>query len=215
MSIVKKLLIATAGAAFIALGVGTTAPATAASLDFSFTTQSGGTGSFTLDTDTAPATEPGLFSFGFTGISYPNAVSDFSFSAPYINLSSVTTDWNVVPSLTSDFIGEPSNPGVISGVTYPPGCITAPGFSCSFNVTGFYSGNLSERTVLSDDPNSYFRGLVVEQFNPTTREQLISDDITNFQFVPEPDSALGILAFGIGGAVLLLKRKMNRKGAAN
>ena len=35
---------------------------------------------------------------------------------------------------------------------------------------------------------------------------LVSEDpITNIQVVPEPDSALGILAFGIGGAGLLLK----------
>ena len=214
MSIVKKLSMATAGAAFIALGTFGTTPATAASLDFSFTTESGGTGSFTLDTDTAPVTEPGLFSFGFTGILYPNAVSDFSFSSPYINLSGVTTDWSVVPSITSDLIGFPSNLGVLSGVTYPPGCITAPGFSCLLDVSGFYSGNLSDLPVLSDDPNSYSKGLIVEQFNPTTREQIISDDIINFQVVPEPDSALGILAFGIGGALLLLKRKMNRKKAA-
>ena len=60
MSIAKKLSIATAGAAFIALGTFGTAPATAASLDFSFTTQSGGKGTFTLDTDTAPAPEPTL-----------------------------------------------------------------------------------------------------------------------------------------------------------
>ena len=174
---IVKLSMATAGAAFIALGVSTTVPATAASLDFSFTTESGGTGSFTLDTDTAPATEPGLFDPEATvlGISYPNAVSDFSFSAPYINLSSVTTDWNIVPSITSDFIGFPSNLGVLSGVSYPSGCITAPGFSCLFNVAVFYSGNRTNLTVLSDEPNSYSRAVGVDFFDPTTQELLIRD----------------------------------------
>ena len=209
MKIVKKLSMTTVVAAFIALGISTTVPATAASLDFSFTTESGGTGTFTLDTDTAPATEPGLFRPEVTGISYPNAVSDFSFSAPYINVSSVTTDWNVVPSITSDFIGFPSNLGVLSGVSYPPGCITAPGLSCLFNFAGFYSGNLSDLTVLSDDLNSYSRGVGIDFFDPTTKELLIRDNITNFQVVPEPDSALGILAFGMGIVCLLLKRKMN------
>lgn len=214
MKNVKKLSMTTVGAAFIALGISTTVPATAASLNFSFSTESGGTGSFTLDTDTAPATAPGLFRPEVTGVSYPNAISDFSFSAPYINVSSVTTDWNIVPSITSDFIGFPSNLGVISGVSYPPGCITAPGFSCLFNVAVFYSGNRTNLTVLSDEPNSYSRAVGVDFFDPTTQELLIRDEITNLQVVPEPNSALGILAFGIGGVLLLLKRKMSRKGAA-
>ena len=32
-----------------------------------------------------------------------------------------------------------------------------------------------------------------------------------FKIVPEPDSALGTLAFGIGGTLLLLKSQMNKK----
>lgn len=89
--------------------------------------------------------------------------------------------------------------------------ITAPGFDCLFNVAVFYSGNLSERTVLSDDPNSYSTGVGVDFFDPTTRELLIRDNITNIQVVPEPDFALGILAFGIGSAGLLLKRNVQQR----
>ena len=38
------------------------------------------------------------------------------------------------------------------------------------------------------------------------------DNITNLEAVPEPDSVLGLLAFGIGGALLQLLR-MNRNKA--
>ena len=111
----KRLSMTVAGAAFTALLTVAVAPVQAAPLDFNFTTERGATGSFTLETDTPPSGDPALLRMGFTGISYPNAVSNFSFSAPYINLSSVTTDFNVVPSFTSDFIGLPANLGVVSG----------------------------------------------------------------------------------------------------
>ena len=211
---IKKLSMAVAGAAFIALLTGATAPVQAALLDFSFTTESGATGSFTLDTDTPSSSEPGIFGPGVTGISYPNAVSNFSVSAPYINLSDVTTDFNVVPSITSDFIGFPPNLGVLSGVSYPRGCITAPGFTCLFDVAVFYSGNLSELPVLSDNPLSYSRGAGIRLYNSTTQERLLTDNITNFQVVrkqpvPESGSSLSLLAVGIGSVGLLLKRKKN------
>jgi hypothetical protein len=211
---IKKLSMAVAGAAFIALLTGATAPVQAALLDFSFTAESGATGSFTLDTDTRPSPQPGIFGPGVTGISYPNGVSNFSVSAPYINLSNVTTDFNVVPSITSDFIGFPANLGVLSGVSYPPGCITAPGFTCLFDVAVFYSGNLSELPVLSDNPLSYSRGAAIRFYNPTTQERLLTDNITNLQVVrkqavPESDSSLSVLAFAIAGVGLLLKRKNN------
>ena len=82
MSIVK-LSMATTGAVFIAL-VGTV-PATAASLDFSFTTSSGGTGFFTLDTDTPPVSEPAILEPNIPdafGILYPKAASNYSFYRP-------------------------------------------------------------------------------------------------------------------------------------
>ena len=102
---IAKLSTATAGAVFIALGTCSTAPATAALVEFNFTTENGGTGTFTLNTDTAPNPETVIFRPGLTGITFPNAVSDFSFSAPYITLSSDTTGresmlakaWGLVP----------------------------------------------------------------------------------------------------------------------
>lgn len=203
----KKLSMAALGATFIALGTFGTTPASATLLEFDFTTSNGGTGSFTLDTDTVPNPEPVSSGSEPTGITFPNAVSDFSFSAPYINLSSDTVDWSITPSISSDVIGLPANTGVLSGVNYPSGCATPSGISCTSNVAVLYSGNLSE---LSDDPLSY-RGLGFEVIEP-----LIRDNITNFQVqaVPEPDSILGTLAFGIGGVLVLLKYKMNRKKAA-
>ena len=214
----KRLFIAVAGMAFIAVET-VAIPAKAALLDFSFTTETGATGTFTLNTDSTPTSEPALLAPDIpqaTGISYPNAVSNFSITASYVNLSNVTTDFNVAPSLTSDFIGLPANLGVLSGVSYPPGCITAPGFTCLFDLAVFYSGNLWELPVLSDNPLSYSRGAGIRFYNPATRERLLTDNITNFQVVqrqpiPEPNSSLSLLAFGIGGVGLVLKRKKNIK----
>jgi hypothetical protein len=191
--------------AFVVLGIFTN-PATAALLNFNFTTSSDATGSFTLDTDTLPAFEPALFAPTATGISFPNAVSDFSLSAQYINLSSVTTDFNVAPYITSDLIDFPANLGVLSGVSYPPGCITEPGFTCLFDIAFFYSDDLSKLPILSDNPLSYTKGVGVDFFDPATRELLIRDDITNLKVVPEPDPFLGILTFGIASTGLLIKR---------
>lgn len=78
-----RLSMAALGVAFIAMATVPTLPAQAARLEFNFGTQSGGTGSFILDTDTAPDPNPALFTNpdgSFTeGISYPSAISDFTF----------------------------------------------------------------------------------------------------------------------------------------
>lgn len=209
MSIVKKSSIATAFAAVIALGTVNTAPATAGLLKFNFDTESGGTGSFTLDTETAPASEPVLFGPGLTGFLYPNAVSDFFLSAPYIDsLNKVTADYSVVPS----FPLTPDGKEVFSGVSYPAGCSRAATFNCLVNVAISYSGNvLNLPLVLSSDSLSYSKGIGVEVFDPTVGIPT-RDNITNLEAVPEPDSVLGLLAFGIGGALLQLLR-MNRNKA--
>jgi len=209
----KSLPIAIA-AAVIAVGTVAADSAQAALLDFNFTTENGATGSFTLDTDTPPSPDPALFRFGFEGFAYPNAVSDFSISAPYLNLSSVTTDYNVVP-LLSDFLGLPGT-GLASGVSYGPGCITAPGLTCRLGLSVSYSGDSSELPVLSDDPTSYSRGLAVSIFENS--QPLLRESITNFQVVarpiPESDTSLSLLTFGIGSVSLLLKRKISRTGKA-
>ncbi|WP_413167895.1 hypothetical protein ACL6C3_14430 [Capilliphycus salinus ALCB114379] len=79
----QKLPLTFLGTTFIALATFGTAPARAALLNFNFTTESGSTGSFILDTDTASDPDPaiGVTADGTTveiGLAYPNAVSDFS-----------------------------------------------------------------------------------------------------------------------------------------
>ena len=211
----QRLSMAALGAVFIAVGTGGTAPATAALLDFSFTTSSGGTGSFTLDTDTPPGSEPAILEPDIpeaVGILYPKAVSNYSFSSSYLTFNNVTADWIVAPSITSDFIGLPPNVmGVLSGPTYPSGCTTTPpNFTCLFDVAVIYSGDQTELPVLDSNPLSYSRVLGIDFSDPTAGELRLREDITNFQVVPEPNSILGILAFGIGGYGLL-KHKMSKK----
>lgn len=212
MSIVNKLSIATVGAAFIALGVGTTAPATAASLDFSFTTASGGTGSFTLDTDTAPGSEPAFFFVQGQplqeGFGYAGAVSDFSFSSQATSLSNLTGDINVYPTVnTSEFSADD---GVLSLLFGPSG--RSADENPLVEIALVYLGNVSELPVLSDEPSSYSSLFGIQVYGNDT--VIVDELITEYQVVPEPGSVLGTLALGIGGAGLLLKRQMNRKKAA-
>ncbi len=214
-----RLFMAALGATFIALGTLGTDPAQAALLNFSFTTESSGTGSFILNTDTVPTSESGLLtdddgSVIGTGFVYPNAVSNFSFSSPDVNLSNLTGEFAVFPSNPPYFA--PDSTGVDSGFEYPTGCTVATDFVCSVQVLTEYIGSISELPVLSDDPLSYPRAFAFQRINPTTSDFLTNDRITNFRVtpVPESDSVLGTLAFGIGGAGKLLKRKMNRKKAA-
>ena len=217
MKIVKKLSMATAGAAFIALGVSTTVPATAASLDFSFTAESGITGFFTLNTDAALDYNPPLFGPDGgpypEGFAYTSAITNLSISTPNLNLSSVTGDYSVYPSLP---FGSTDGRWVYSAANFPAGCITATDVECLVGISIFYSGRVSELPILSEDPLSYaelatriFSGVEVD--DPTTGRFLGKYRITNLQVIPEPDSALGILAFGIGGTLLLLKNRMNKE----
>lgn len=209
----KSLLIAVA--AVIAVETVVADSSKAAVLDFNFTTESGAIGSFTLDTDATPSPDPALFRFGFEGNAYLNAVSNFSISAPYLSLSNVTTDYNVVP-LLGDFLGLPDS-GLASGVSYGPGCITEPGLTCLLGLSVSYTGDSSKLPVLSDDPASYSTGLAVSIFEDS--RPLLRDSITTFQVVPsqpvpESDTSLGLLAFAIGSVSLVLKRKISRTGKA-
>ncbi|MHC5729839.1 MAG: hypothetical protein ACYTXY_38115, partial [Nostoc sp.] len=130
----RRLSMAALGVAFIAMATIPTLPAQAALLEFNFTTKSSGTGSFTLDTDTARDPNPALFSNpngSFTdGISYPGAISDFTFSAPSRSFSNLSGDFGVFPSLpfTSN------SKGVKSGLTSPAGCLTALDYSCPVGI---------------------------------------------------------------------------------
>jgi hypothetical protein len=213
----RRLFKAVAGAIIMGVGSGAITPAKAELLDFSFTSQTGVTGSFTLDTEAAPSRVPSAGAGpGLPGILYPNAVSNFFLSSPQLNLSGVTTDYEVVPPATSDLLGLPAGLGVLSGTVYPPGCSSG-NFTCTVTAGVLYSGDLSKLPVLSDDPASYL-SLGIEFFDPETAEQinLTPDLYTNFQVVrrqrvPESDYSLSILAFGVAGVGLLLKRKMNKR----
>lgn len=213
----QRLSMAVAGATFIALGIGT-APANAALIGFNFDTESGGTGSFILDTGTPPASEPSVVFFDDgsveEGILYLNAISDFSFSAPDTSFSNLTGDYSVFPSIP--YTTRRPDTGVLS-IVGPSGCATATADFCSVNIDVEYSGSVSELPLLSNDPLSYPRAFEVLFVDPPTGDFISSDRIINFQAqaVPESDSALGILTVGIGGAGWLLKRKMNRKGASS
>lgn len=193
----QKLSLAVAAVSLIALGTVSVEPVQAAILDFNFSTNGGATGTFTLNTNTLPSQSPAIFRPDVTGLAYPGAVSNFSIRAPYVNLSNVTTEFAIVPSVTSDFIGFPPNLGVLSGVSYPPGCITSAGFTCVFNVALFYSGDQTQLPTLSGNPLSYSRGVGIDFFDPTTNQLLIRDNITSLKVVsrqvPESNSALGIL----------------------
>jgi hypothetical protein len=218
----RRLFKAVAGAIIMGAGSGAVAPVQAAPLDFSFTTVSGATGTFTLETDTTPSPEPANFGFDpitgnpVTGISYPNAVSNLFLSSAQVNLSGETADFEVAPTLTSADLGVPAGVGVLSGAVFPAGCSTGATFSCLFTLSTAYTGNLSELPQLSDDPASYPIGLSLDFFDPTTA-QLTSRDFIPFlnvvrrQPVPESDSTLSVLAFAITSATLLLKRKMNKR----
>ena len=206
----RRLFMAALGVGFLALGtVVGTVPSQAAVLKSSFTTKSGGTGSFILDTDTAPDPNPALYfnPDGSTsqGISYPGAISNFSFSGAYTSFSNNSGDFGVFPSIPF----APNSTGVLSTVDSPAGCLTATDFACSIEIQVGYLGNTSELPVLSTNPLSYFTATDIKFYDSKTGDVLSSDPITNFQVVsvPESDSVLGILAFGVGSAGLLLKRK--------
>lgn len=214
-----KLSMAVAGAAIITLLTVGIAPVYAAVLDFRFTTSSGATGSFTLDTDTPPSPEPSSLAPDapeVPAILYPRAVSNYSFSSSYLNFNNDTADWIAAPSLSSGAIGLPANLGVFSGVNYPSGCVTgSTSSSCLFALVSFYSGNVSQLPVLSDNSLSYSSGLGVSFFDAITQQVLIREDITNFQVVrlqpiPESNFSWSVLAFGIGGIGLVVKPKMSR-----
>lgn len=214
----QKLSLAVATVSFIVLGTVSVQPVQAAILDFNFSTSSGATGTFTLNTNTHKSQSPAIFRPDVTGVAYRSAVSNFSIRAPYVNLSNVTTDFSIVPSVTSNLIGFPPNLGVLSGISYPSRCITSSGLTCLFDVALFYSGDRTQLPILSDNPLSYSKGVGIDFFDPTTNQLLIRDDITNFQvgarLVPESNSALSICSGAVGVVGLLIKRNSRTLKAA-
>lgn len=216
-----KLPAISIGASFIALGAFSTSSATAALLDFSFTTERGSTGSFILNTDTTPNLNPAL---GFNsdgsvieiGFSYPDAVSNFSIITTDIDLSGVIADFGVFTAIPLD----PPDSGVLSAVEFPSGCLTTTNFFCSIDVDLDYLGNISELPVLSDDPLSYSTNAVLRIADLTTglvkEEAIIDLQVSDVQAkaTPEPNSGFVTVAFGIAGIGVLVKRRITRTNAA-
>lgn len=206
MDTMKRIFTAVAGILVLTIGTVIVKPARAALLDFNFTGQSGATGSFTLDTDVPRSPVPSVgIGIEAPGILYPNAVSNFFFSSPQLNLNGENADLEVIPSI---IINLPSSP-ILSGASYPSRCSAS--FTCLITVGVGYSGSLPK---LSDEPNFFRTGLGIELFDPKTFQSLEIEQFTNYQVVrrqtvPESNFGLSLLAFGVGG--LLLKGKIDRK----
>ena len=185
-------------------------------LDFSYTTQSGVTGSFTLDPNTDAASEPsfGVGQPGLEGILYPDAVSNFSLSGLTSPSDSITTDYELIPGFTLDSL--PSLPdgtiGILSGAVFPAGCSATVNVFCSATVGVLYTGELAELPDLSSDPASYPIVLTVETFSPETG-MLQRDLVTSFEVaprtVPEPATHATVIGLGIMGAGMLRRRFSN------
>ncbi len=232
---IKPLIIVAAGAVSWAVGFGSIAPAQAALLDFSFESESGVKGSFTLDTDAVASDVPGDFGFG-TGTLYNNAVSDFNLSVPErgLNISDETTDYQILDNPTPPPNAPVAPPGAgpqfppgttLSGVVYPSGCSEGD-FSCRFSVPILYSGDLSELPELSDNVDSYStQRIEFFDINPETqslevnREAFTSSNITSrtnitsrptTASVPEGNSTFSLFAFGIVSMGLWFRRRLNK-----
>lgn len=182
---ISKVSMATAGAAFLTMGL-VSAPAEAALLDFSFNTVKGGTGSFTLDTsavDINTSSPSGL---------YDNAISDLNINGTNYG----TRDLNVIPESLN---GEPvAGFGII--------------FEPPATGVGMYFGDQTIAKKLPEDPSVYeskFAGGVVGSFagDPAGLDYIPQ---INVQAVPEPNATAGILAIGAIVAGSRLRRKMKK-----
>jgi hypothetical protein len=223
---IKQLIIAAGGVVSLALGSGGITPAEAALLDFSFENENGVKGSLTLDTDAVASDVPADFGFG-TGILYSDAVSDFDLSVPErgLNFNGETADYQILTNPTPPPPNAPVTPPpggalfppgtTLSGVVYPSECSEGV-FTCEFSVPIFYTGDVSELPELSDNVDSYSTERIeFFDLNPetqsleVTREIFTSSNITSkTASVAEGNSSFSLLALGIVGGGLLLKRKL-------
>lgn len=204
----KPVDLASAGAAFFALGAIATAPAAAALLEIDFETESGGTGSFIFNTDVAPDSEPArlIFEDGSIeeGLNYTSAISEFTFSSSEITFSNLAGDYSVFPSLP---FAEDSA-GVLSLLGGPPGCGSATDFFCSVDFGLEYLGSISELPVLSNEPSAYPRADIIAFIDSQTGDLISLDPVTSLEVetVPESTSILSLLVISLGGASWLRRR---------
>lgn len=185
--ILKKLVAVAMGSAlsFTAMEA---SPAKAALLDFGFTTDNNGIGSFTLDTGTSLSSVDG--SFVVQAFTYLNAISNFSFSSPSVNFSSpsadfITRKYSFGPIPISSFPA-PLNSSILS----PSGCSVfvplqgpLPDGVCETGLDFTYTGDSLQ---LSSDPNSYSLagGSLQFGFQPDSKQTFT---ITSFTSTPESD----------------------------
>jgi hypothetical protein len=201
-------VVATVGAVFLPLGF-VLAPAQAALLDFSFTTQRGGTGFFTLDTSVENTVENQFNPDAFFG-NLPNAISGFTFSRMG---QTATSDgilkFEATPSGTTFRINSAGYGGGLGPVS---------------QVGLFFSSpsdpNPSDLNfALPSDPSQYVPRAYFESFLGyvifSTGGGPDNDSITSVSVaahhsgtsVPEPTSTVSLVALGLLGAGCILKKK--------
>ena len=213
-----KLSAFSVGTLLAVLGIVTAAPAEAARLKFTFTTEQGGVGSFILDTETEAVPEselPDFFTIREGNQAYLNAVSDFSFSSPYLNFENLDADYGVFPAVDfGPLLGAPDTPGVYTAVYTPAGCLFEPFVFCPTEFPIAYTGNLSELPDLADDPSAYAEGFDIASVDPIGN--ISSDPLTSFsvESVPEPASIAGVLLLGVISLSGSLRKRLSGHAAA-
>lgn len=196
-------------------------PAAAAQLRFSFTTQSGGNGSFSLETDTEAVPEselPIFFTIREGNQAYLGAVSDFSFTSPEASFEGLDADYGVFPAVEfGSLLGVPEVPGAYTAVYAPAGCLFDPTAFCPTEFPIAYTGDLSALPDLADDLSAYVEGFDIASVSPIG--VIGSDPLTSFnvESVPEPGSIAGILLLGmlsLGGSLKKLSLSGSLKKSA-
>ncbi|MDJ0553267.1 MAG: hypothetical protein QNJ68_02245 [Microcoleaceae cyanobacterium MO_207.B10] len=196
----------------LALGIATIgiSPANAALLDFSFTTDEGGIGSFTLDTSVPryPIYDPNIWGL------YPNSISNFNFSGSQPAASggylwAIKYNERLTFRINSAAYGGPSNvPGIPA---QDDGPVSQLAFFFEFPETNEF---------VPSEPSDYvptfdfvgFTGYII--FDPGASEGEYINSVTvsySSQDIPEPTSSTAILSLGSLGAASLIKRLLNFK----
>jgi hypothetical protein len=201
-------VVATVGAVFLPLGF-VLAPAQAALLDFSFTTQRGGTGFFTLDTSVENTFTGNFNPDAFFGV-LPNAISGFTFGGTG---QTATSDgilrFVATASDTSFRIDSAGYGGGLGPVS---------------QVGLFFSSpsdpNPSDLNfVLPSDPSQYvprayfesFLGYVIFSTGGSDNDSITSVSVAahpSSTSVPEPTPTVSLVTLGSLGAGYLLRKKM-------
>ncbi len=193
-----SMAIAATTLSFFAIGINS---AQAALLQFSFTTDQEGSGSFLLDTETPVSSEiiPPLFDdtgeVFAEGTLYANAVSNFFFSSPGAGtFNYATLDFIVFPTVSYA-------PGSVAGAIGLRQC-SDPDADCPIQLDLDYLGSLAELPTLSANSESYdlfaVFGYQAGVAGFTLDESITSQSSTA---VPAPAVFPGVLAAGALGAV--------------